>query len=214
MDLRWILIGLGAATTSLLTRSAKAPRRVRRRLSCVPIRLIKDALENQLVSVEGRAEPAAATVLAPMSAKPCLHYLLVVSTPRAFGGWHELARESRHVDIFLTDDSGTAAVFLDEAQVEGDLKQDKIPYSAGAIPKPVADLLERCGANLKEYTSALLLIQEQRIEPGVRVIVAGVARWEATQLSASPTYREVSTRLVLRASKDYPLLVATRLGAR
>lgn len=152
----------------------------RRTLAQAPKRAVAEAPHGQLVRLAGRAQLFEESLQAPLSGRPCVHYLLVVEEYRSSGKsgrWVEVIREEVSVDFLLRDASGAARVRMGGARV--DIARDRSTRSGtfdDATPTEAA-ILARHG---KEATTFFGFNRKHRYHEGVleldeHVTVLGVA---------------------------------------
>lgn len=174
-------------------------------------RQIAEAIDGQVVKIVGTVAAHRQTLTSPLTARPCLFYLIVVMEQGSSGG--EVVREQRGVDFLLRDESGEALVH------------------AGGQPPPAAALrLEKKreisavlfrDEGLERFLSARghapraplglprrVRAYEAIIVPGQQLAACALAHWQPDTEGRGASYREAPERLTLAPSGDVPLLLS------
>lgn len=153
----------------------------RRTLAQAPKRAVAEATHGQLVRLGGRAQLFQESLQAPLSGRPCVHYLLVVEEYRSSGKsgrWVEVIREEVSVDFLLRDASGAARVRMGGARVDiardrsarSGTFDDATPIEAAILERHNIDKTTFFGFNRKHrYHEGVLELDEN-------VTVLGVAQ--------------------------------------
>ena len=201
-----------------------ADQRLMRRMRGTPQRAIADVVEGERVRVVGRVR-VEAPLAAPLSARPCAYYRVVVEEQRRRGKstyWFTVVDEERGVDFLLEDGTGVARVPIGHVQavLEGDAR-GKSGFLRDPTPELEAFLAARGLATTGWLFNKTIRYREGVAEPGELVAVVGTGRWERdpeASAKAGDGYREATMpkRLVLEAPSDGPLLLSdeTNVTAR
>lgn len=206
---------LVAAVVAFVSWWLSADQKARRAMRSVPLRRIKDVVEGEKARVIGEVE-AERTVAAPLSGRPCTYWRVTVLEQR--GGknrhWVTVVDEHDGVDFFLRD--GAAKALVKTELVQAVLDKDA-KLSSGvlndATPQLEAFLAERGHSTQGWIFNKTMRYHEGVVEPGERVCVVGVGRWERDpdeQARAGTGYRDAQMpkRLVLQSPDDGPLLLS------
>jgi hypothetical protein len=171
---------------------------------------IADVRDGTVVKIVGQLSFIGEPLGAPLSGRRCAYYEATVdeSSGRAP---IQLIRERRGQDFILRDDSGKALVRMDEASAV--LVMRDAQFSSGGDADPTAVMtafLARHGQSSRGLLFAKSLnYREGVLEPGERIAVLGLARWEPDPDPdrGALGYRELPMRLVVQASGRVPLVV-------
>jgi hypothetical protein len=203
MDPLWVSLAAFGAPLVLGRIGLYRPgRRIRATLARLERTRLAEAVDGEVVKVVGEGVATGEPLVAPISGRPCLHYLAVIQRV-GWGGWSELARESRGLEVELRDDSGTASILLEDALVDGDCTIWP-RWGLSRYPPPhVRELLER---NFQEPRPNLRIV-EYTLPPGP-IMVGGVLRRELDPGARATSYRDAPRRAVLRSTDAVALLVS------
>lgn len=109
-----ILLGATPVAAGVLSglwrKWAEPSNRRRRALRRTPFTKVEDLEEGRVAKVRGRAEPFDAPLLAPLTRRASVHYLVLGATPAPDGGHRLVELEQRAVDFWVKDDTGRLLV--------------------------------------------------------------------------------------------------------
>jgi hypothetical protein len=176
-------------------------------------RRIADAVDGQVVKIVGTVAPHRETLKSPLTARPCLYYMIVVVEQGRGGG--ELVREQRGVDFLMRDESGEALVHAGgrpppaaalrlekKREISTLLYRDegleRFLTARGHSPKTSFSL------GLRRHVRAY----EAIIVTGQQLAASALAHWQPDVAGQGASYREAPERLTLAASGDVPLLLS------
>lgn len=210
----WIELTLVAAAVGGLVaagvRSALFSRdaTLRRALRGASRRSIRDVREGEIVKLTGVVRGLGPLVTAPLSRAPCVASSTKLEEP-ADGSWGERAHEVQAVDFVVEDATGCARVVT--SHVELHAVHDREVSDA----KELEALLARHGGSSRGLVlNRDFRYREAVFEPGQRVSVLGVCRFEAEPGEAAGSgYRDVPKRVVVEAPSGGAVIVSQELGA-
>ncbi len=204
-----ILLAAAAGLIALLWVRGSAAKRLRRAMANAPQVLVREAGDGQVAKLVGRLRLAEEPLAAPFSGRACAYFEAIFEQSELGHSaelWRTVSFEKRHhTRVWLEDDSGRALVLLESPTVF--LTMD-VQADEGAGPCSARELVG----------DKRLRRREGALEPGERIGVVGLCRWEADPdgVDAGAVYREPPRRLTVRAAggqllvSDEPALIAPR----
>jgi hypothetical protein len=201
---------IAAALGGLALRFAFGPdRRIKRVLRQVRPTAIAAARDGQAVKIVGQLVHASSTIATPIFDRACAFYsILVHEHPVQLG---EIFREDKGVDFYLRDGSSMALVRASMGEARAAVVRDRRAHSS-TLYDPNANVerfvAERRIPSKVFLSSRSLTVSEGVLVAGMRIAVAGLARWEPDPDASGGNYREMPKRLVLEASEALPLFLS------
>jgi hypothetical protein len=190
------------------------PAKIRRALRAAPMVRIADAKTGEVIRISGRIRAVGDMVRAPLSQRQCVFYDVTVEEARSrgkSGQWTQIVRETDGVDFLVEDRTGKALVYAGGMKVVTVKDHER---QSGTFNDATADL-EAFLARHGKWSKGLVFNKNLRyregvFEPGDRITVLGLARWEQDPdpTSAGTGYRDVPKRLVVSPRKDGPVLAS------
>jgi hypothetical protein len=182
--------------------------RVRRRLAKAirgPISSLEDDVRGCVV---GEVQPQSDLVTAPISGKPCVHWVVSIHEVGAVGDWVAHGSVDQGVPFLIKDASGQARIVANGARV--DLPSTSIlrfPYQGWARHEQALFKDSKSKFNWPRTSNARF--NEYRIEVGQKIVVLGNSTREPTdETEAESGYRAgPRTRPVLSNARWHPLLI-------
>jgi hypothetical protein len=155
--------------------------KLRRAMRDAPIRRVGDVLEGEVARVVGEVEPLE-LVEAPLSGRACVYWQVLVQEYRnsgKSGRWVTVIDEDAGEDFLVRDVTGKALV---KVAVTSSLLDKDYERSSGfmndATPELEAFLAARGERSQGWVLNKRMRYREGVVEPGERVCVVGVGRWE------------------------------------
>jgi hypothetical protein len=200
-----------AATQYGLAYWRSPKRRIQRALARLPATAVAGAPDGRPLRITGVVEGRLPPLTSPLTGRSCCYYCIVVEEKNG-RSWKEILREERGVDFQVRDDSGTALVRPTQL---GRTQAALVPDETREISLLMLDdeRLERFLTERGRPTRGLLLQRNIRAKEGIlvagkRVVVGGLARWEADGDGGAAGYRQAAQRLTLAAWGESPLLIS------
>ncbi len=177
---------------------------------------ISEAQAGQVVRIIGAVKPIGEPLRAPLSGKPCVFFEVTVEEHRSdgskTGSWTEIIRETDVADFLVEDGTGRALVKTNAMKVLP-VKDTELQSGFLKDAKPELEaFLQRHGQKSQGVLfNKSLRYKEGVFEPGERVSVLGLGKWEQDPdpQEAGTGYRDVPKRLVLSAIDDARPLLAS-----
>lgn len=208
----FVLMGV-AAVAMLAFAYSKSDLRTRRELRSAPLFRIADLADGVRGRVTGRAYPLTEALRAPLSGRPCVHFVARVDerveNDDGSESWRNIIDESHGVPFGIQDSSGRAIIDATGARLALDVDGTSQTRAFGDKTEVELAFLARHGlasskSNKKlRYSEAIIGVDEV-----IAVLGSGVREPDP---DASPTdgYRgELPTRLRLTSSAAYPLVIS------
>jgi hypothetical protein len=181
---------------------------LRRALMRVPPHPIAGFPDGQGGVILGKARDPAEALVAPVSGRSCLAYVVTVAEFNGLG-WDEVLRESRFTDFTLSDASGDARVDTSTVVVAAQAP-DLVARINPARPTEALEAFLRA-RHQSCYSAGKLKymrIAETAVLAGPAMCVAGIGSVEYDPAGAAGgTYRELPRRLVLRGDRKRRLVM-------
>ena len=209
-----VAAGVGAAVAAfgVVAYYFSASLRFKRELKKIPPFPLRDAPENEPVRLCGVLRHIdSAPLRAPLSARPCAAWRVVVERYRQrgrSGHWEKVLDENDSRSFLIVEGD-------DVAEVDGTCLDMLLDYDdkdgtsfMGSIPPVLAHFCEERGIDTKTWLgfSVRLRYREGVLEEDEEVTVAGVGRWLKDPGRAGRGYRDVGRRFKLEALPDGRLL--------
>jgi hypothetical protein len=194
---------------------------------------IADARMGQMIKIVGKLRGTAAPFTAPLGGVSCLWYRTVVQTWDGFLYSPRRIIEQRAQDLYVDDDTGSALVRMQGAEVSLAGMRSAWSYEppapweveSSATTENVRQFLAAHGFELSYHRRSILermlseepkkrgaRYREVALRPGDRVAVLGTALQEPDPTAAPVGFRQPALRLVLGGAPDVAI-VSDEAGA-
>jgi len=207
VGLTLLLVGIGvgvALGVSFIMRPAQAqPLKSLRELKRLSVGSV---LEGRVCKIEGKVRLDKDTLVAPVSGRPCVYYVVRIETPGPSGadGWANLLRETEGCDFVIDDGTGRVRVEVEGADVT--LVKDVASYDPSTLEDgPGKEFMVK---HRRFFDEVRVRVLEGVIEEGEAVAIRGFAATEADPSGHPTDYRAPAKRVVIRDMPGVPLYIS------
>lgn len=209
------LVVLFAITVGVIGLAGRLPdpRKVKRALARARIQSIEQLADGTSAAIRGTVMlEGQAKVLAPLSGKPCVYWLVVFDEVGVGGDYAELGRAEAGVPFLLEADGARARVIPEKPRlaIAGVASSRPASYLSGSWQDPALDLARKVCRRPNYPTSSGLRATEYIVAPGMELTIMGWCTREPDPDAAGNVsgYRaQLPTRPVVSGSRRTRMLI-------
>lgn len=192
-----VIVTICAAVIAIALRYSPLHARLKRELRAAPTVKIGELAQGQTARVVGRAHRLDSDLVAPLTGRTCVYYVVRVDREVGDDGWQQVIYEEQGVPFVVEDDTGRAIVEVYGAQMALDFDSRDRTGTWNAPDETQAALLAKYGEPERGLVfRARHRYREAVIEIGETVAVLGSSKRERDPTGLPGGYRDAQPTLV------------------